>query len=168
MNRKLLLLALLPVILSACSAVRDTLGLEPQNGPDEFDVATAPPLAIPPDFNLRPPQPGAPRPQAVNPQTTAKELLTGNGQTDTIITGTAPTPADPTSQAENTLLDNVARGKPTDNTPANANSTATAPVSDENGRLKDILESPVTRSESGKLPTIEMQDKGGMFWDSWF
>ncbi len=31
--------------------------------PDEFAVARAAPLVIPPDFSLVPPQPGAPRPQ---------------------------------------------------------------------------------------------------------
>ena len=38
-------------------------GLGNRNRPDEFAVARQAPLVIPPDFSLRPPQPGAPRPQ---------------------------------------------------------------------------------------------------------
>lgn len=46
--------------LSGCgSGVKETLGLNRQ-APDEFQVVSRPPLAIPPDFRLRPPEPGAP------------------------------------------------------------------------------------------------------------
>lgn len=38
-------------------------GMLDRNRPDEFAVARQAPLVIPPDFALRPPQPGAPRPQ---------------------------------------------------------------------------------------------------------
>jgi hypothetical protein len=34
-----------------------------RDAPDEFVVTTRAPLSIPPDFSLRPPDPGAPRPQ---------------------------------------------------------------------------------------------------------
>jgi hypothetical protein len=50
--------------VTACS--RDTLqrnfGLT-RDSPDEFTVTTRAPLSVPPDFTLRPPLPGAPRPQ---------------------------------------------------------------------------------------------------------
>lgn len=46
--------------------------------PDEFAVARQAPLVIPPDFALRPPQPGAPRPQDVGgPAQQALEALFG-------------------------------------------------------------------------------------------
>lgn len=38
-------------------------GMLNRKRPDEFAVARQAPLVIPPDFSLRPPQPGAPRPQ---------------------------------------------------------------------------------------------------------
>ena len=44
--------------LSACASAKRTFGLE-NKAPDEFAVVSRPPLSIPPDFNLRPPQPGA-------------------------------------------------------------------------------------------------------------
>ncbi|MGC2857295.1 DUF3035 domain-containing protein [Novispirillum sp. DQ9] len=59
-----LLLSLCSVALAASltgcgSGVKETLGLNRQ-APDEFQVVSRPPLAIPPDFRLRPPEPGAP------------------------------------------------------------------------------------------------------------
>jgi hypothetical protein len=44
--------------LSACDTLRDEAGLTKQS-PDEFAVTTKAPLIVPPDFNLRPPSPGA-------------------------------------------------------------------------------------------------------------
>lgn len=46
----------------ACSNLRQQIGLDKQV-PDEFRIVSRPPLSMPPDFALRPPQPGAPRPQ---------------------------------------------------------------------------------------------------------
>jgi len=46
----------------ACSNIRQQIGLDKQV-PDEFRIVSRPPLSVPPDFSLRPPQPGAPRPQ---------------------------------------------------------------------------------------------------------
>ncbi len=48
--------------LSACEGVREQLGLTKQS-PDEFRVIARAPLSLPPDFTLRPPEPGIPRPQ---------------------------------------------------------------------------------------------------------
>jgi len=47
-----------------------------RDAPDEFAVTTRAPLSMPPDYNLRPPHPGAPRPQEVSPRTQAEEALT--------------------------------------------------------------------------------------------
>src|ERR1700761_6815489 len=46
------------VALAACSSIREEAGLTKQS-PDEFAVTTKAPLIIPPNFNLRPPAPGA-------------------------------------------------------------------------------------------------------------
>ncbi|KTT72465.1 DUF3035 domain-containing protein [Sphingomonas endophytica] len=45
--------------------------------PDEFAVARQPPLIIPPDFALVPPQPGVARTQGNNPQAQAIDALFG-------------------------------------------------------------------------------------------
>ncbi|HXR94409.1 MAG TPA: DUF3035 domain-containing protein [Rhizomicrobium sp.] len=60
-SRTLLRLAVLGLSLAAlagCQSLRDEAGLTKQ-APDEFAVTTKAPLIIPPDFNLRPPSPGA-------------------------------------------------------------------------------------------------------------
>lgn len=75
------------LVLSACSNPRRTLGLDPQ-APDEFIVVSKAPLTIPPDFNLRPPQPGAPRPQELNPTSRAQAALVGGSQASTTAAAT--------------------------------------------------------------------------------
>jgi hypothetical protein len=58
------LLAVCAVALLGCSReeLQRDFGLT-RDAPDEFTVTTRAPLTIPPDFALRPPRPGAPRPQ---------------------------------------------------------------------------------------------------------
>lgn len=63
--------------LTACSSVRDELGLA-RKGPDEFAVTTKAPLQIPEDLTKLPePKPGAPRPQDQDPSSRAREALLG-------------------------------------------------------------------------------------------
>lgn len=61
------------LVLAACSReqVQRSFGLT-RDPPNEFVVTTRAPLSVPPDFTLRPPRPGAPRPQEL-PATTAAE-----------------------------------------------------------------------------------------------
>lgn len=82
MSKKLntVLLSLLAAgTLSACSNAKESLGLT-RSAPDEFAVVKRAPLEMPPDYGLRPPRPGAPRPQeqAVNDQ--ARETVFGSDQ----------------------------------------------------------------------------------------
>ena len=66
MRRNLVLMAALaiavPALVGGCTSVKEQLGLTKQS-PDEFKVVSRAPLSMPPDYNLRPPTPGAPRPQ---------------------------------------------------------------------------------------------------------
>lgn len=66
--------------LAACStdSLKDSLGYGKQ-APDEFAIVTKAPLVFPPDFSLRPPQPGVARPQEANfePNIVAQKALTG-------------------------------------------------------------------------------------------
>lgn len=52
------------------------LGFE-KSSPDEFAVVKRAPLTLPPEFGLRPPRPGAVRPQAVSPRDEAKKSVIG-------------------------------------------------------------------------------------------
>ena len=63
---------------SACtSGVRQALGAE-KTTPDEFRVVTIAPLTVPPEFGLRPPQPGALRAEDVFPDQQARRALFGD------------------------------------------------------------------------------------------
>lgn len=62
---RMAVLAAAALALGACGTIgniREQLGLEKQP-PDEFRIVARPPLSMPPDYALRPPQPGAARPQ---------------------------------------------------------------------------------------------------------
>ncbi len=77
-GRTVLLAVGLSLILSACSGVREQFGLV-KNPPDEFSVVTKAPLIVPPDFTLRPPEPGAPRPTERQPTQMARNALVSSG-----------------------------------------------------------------------------------------
>lgn len=62
--------------LSACNSVRGALGAN-RVVPDEFRVVSIAPLTVPPEYSLRPPTPGAPRPQELDPSSSAREALLG-------------------------------------------------------------------------------------------
>ena len=66
----------LALTLGACDTVRNTLGLS-KEAPDEFTVVTSAPLILPPDYSLRPPDPGARRPENLRPAQEARSALTG-------------------------------------------------------------------------------------------
>jgi hypothetical protein len=63
--------------LTGCSQAREALGLTKQS-PDEFQVLAQAPLSMPPDYNLRPPQPGAPRPQEASARDQAAAAIFAN------------------------------------------------------------------------------------------
>lgn len=62
--------------LGGCSSTRDALGLN-KVVPDEYRVVTKAPLVIPPDYALRPPSPGEPRPQELQPESAARQAMLG-------------------------------------------------------------------------------------------
>lgn len=65
-------------LLCGCSSAAKTLGLQ-RSAPDEFQVVSQAPLSMPPDYNLRPPVPGAPRPQETGARAQAQAALYGGG-----------------------------------------------------------------------------------------
>ncbi len=64
------------VLLAGCNSgdLSRTFGLT-HDAPDEFTVTTRAPLSMPPDYSLRPPRPGAPRPQEQSTRTQAEQAL---------------------------------------------------------------------------------------------
>lgn len=62
--------------VSACSNPRKALGLD-KSAPDEFAVVERAPLSLPPNYDLRPPEPGKDRPQEKNPTEQARAAVLG-------------------------------------------------------------------------------------------
>ena len=77
--------------LAGCSGFKESLGAA-KSMPDETAIATRAPLVVPATFDLKPPQPGAPRPQDSDAAAAAQRVLGG-----------APK-ATPASEGEKALL----------------------------------------------------------------
>jgi len=130
MTRRLATLAALAVAATtaACGAHRHHVGAFGGRGaPDELAIGRQAPLVIPPDFNISPPKPGAPRPLAPDAKTDALQ---------TLFPDTAPK-----SAAEQNLLDQSGATKAD---PA-ARSTAGDPgttVTDKGAFVRKLVEAP--------------------------
>jgi hypothetical protein len=107
-TRNLLILASVALPLSACSSAKEEFGLT-RRSPDEFAIVQRAPLEMPPDYYLRPPTPGADRPQEQAPSVAAQQALLGttaakSGGTDSaaeksILQKSGATSADPNIRA---------------------------------------------------------------------
>ncbi len=73
------LYSVLAFAVAGCQSLKDGFGVG-KHSPDEFAVVTRAPLEIPPNFALRPPDPGAARPQESSAVQRAQAALTGAGQ----------------------------------------------------------------------------------------
>ena len=83
-------LAVVGLALGACGDTRRVLGYDKVT-PDEFKVVSRAPLSLPPDYGLRPPQPGAPRPQEGTIPDQAKLAVTGvAGNRGAVASGGSP------------------------------------------------------------------------------
>src|SRR5271165_3009893 len=67
--------------LGGCQATSHALGLSKVT-PDEFRVVTKAPLILPPDYSLRPPAPGEPRPQELQPESAARVAIEGQREAE--------------------------------------------------------------------------------------
>ena len=118
-------LYVLPCVLAlaACSGdeLTRTFGLT-RDAPDEFQVTTRAPLSMPPDFNLRPPRPGATRPQELTQQQQAEAALVPDtvlnpaartnspGQSALVAAAGRPAPANIRAEVDNeSALDTPSR-----------------------------------------------------------
>ncbi len=115
--------ALMLCALAACSGgdVKESLGLN-KEGPDEFVVVSRPPLALPPDFDLQPPRPGAEPPHVKTTEQQAHDALIGksNAPDATTAAGANTAATTPTgivlgtdSNPDKPSLDEFMNGTPT-------------------------------------------------------
>ena len=72
-------LAALGLVASGCGTLQRAVGASKVT-PDEFRVVTKAPLVVPPEFALRPPAPGEPRPQELAPESAARAAVLGRAE----------------------------------------------------------------------------------------
>jgi hypothetical protein len=77
-----LTLAVSALALGACTNIQQSIGLSKVT-PDEFLTVATAPLTVPPEYGLRPPAPGQPRPQELAPESAARQILLGQRQSVT-------------------------------------------------------------------------------------
>ncbi len=129
----LLTLALAAASLAGCGNTTDlsrSFGLT-RDAPDEFTVTTQVPLSMPPDYSIRPPNPGASRPQTVSEQQQAEQALVPQ----TALTG------EPTGQASagQAALVQAAGPTPPANIRAEVNGEAAAAAQQNQGFVDTLM-----------------------------
>lgn len=100
----LLVLALAAPSVSGCESLERAFGTQ-KVVPDEFAVVSRAPLAVPPDYALRPPRPGASPTQEVSASDQAKQTIFRAGDQTAALPG-----ADQRSEGENALLKQAGAG----------------------------------------------------------
>lgn len=83
--KKILMLAALAAstALMACEKTKEQFDFS-KKAPDEFAVVKRAPLEMPPDYSIRAPQPGAPRPQEASTDALARQAILGPEATQSI------------------------------------------------------------------------------------
>lgn len=113
-------------------------GLANRDRPDEFAVARAAPLVIPPDFALVPPRPGEPVPVSADSRTQALEALFGG-------------PA-PRSAAETQVLQEAGADRAVDGARSVAGDPATTVV-DKGATTQTIIAAPEGDGQEARVST---------------
>jgi Protein of unknown function (DUF3035) len=136
-SKSILLLASSALLIGGCSSLSGG-----KKSPDEFAVIKEAPLVMPPDFSLRPPRPGAPRPTELGAQGQALEALFGPG---------AGIPQ--RSAGEQALLDKAGAAKAASDIRSTLRDDGTI-VADKGVFLKDILS---TQSGVKTMESVDIQ-----------
>jgi hypothetical protein len=125
-------LVLAALVLAGCntSDLSRSFGLT-RDTPDEFTVTTQVPLSMPPEFSVRPPQPGAARPQQLSEQQQAQEALVPQ----TALTGV---PTGEASAGQSALVQAAGPTAPS-NIRAEVNNEAAAAAQQSNGFVDKLM-----------------------------
>jgi DUF3035 family protein len=170
----ILALSLTSAALSGCDSLRRAAGLN-KKSPDEFAVTTKAPLVIPPDFNLRPPLPGAPPTNTLDPSSNAELALFSNTADPQTVAASMRGNYTP---AEKMFLANAKAGAADPGIRARLNADQRAAIQNADRSFTDrILNSPVTPDNGkpvnadaevnkGRKASTPKKESGG--WFDWF
>ena len=133
--------------ISGCTDLKKAIGLE-KSAPDEFAVESRAPLEMPPDFDLRPPQPGAPRPQEKSSDKLARQVIEDAG------------PGEPGKQAPDFRLRRSEDGLPDIGAPSGQSPDPNGRVSDQSlsKKLLDYQASGDSTAPVEKRETTPLKD----------
>jgi len=136
------------LLLQGCTDLKRSIGLE-KTSPDEFAVESRAPLEMPPDFDLRPPQPGTTRPQEKASNQQARKAIEEAG------------PGEPGKQASDFRLRRAEDGLPDIGVPSGQAPDANAMVGDKSlsSKLLDTQstgagDAPVEKRETTPLKGV--------------
>ena len=178
------------LLVSGCTSKRSNVFGEEKNAPDEFSVYSRAPLSMPPDFGLRPPKPGATRPQTIVSRNQARDALLSRGSTPALKKSAGDTPHSDANQTPGitALLNNTGATQAYPNIRALVNAETYSLSSGADGGiaesilfwrkndkgLKGAVIEPASEQrrmrrtvaeddvvEEGPAPTIKRPDEGG-------
>jgi hypothetical protein len=137
------------LLLQGCTDLRRSIGLE-KTSPDEFAVESRVPLEMPPDFELRPPQPGATRPQEKSSNQQARTVIEQAG------------PGEPGKQAPDFRLRRAEDGLPDIGARSGQAPDANAAVGDQSLSSK-LLGAQSTGTETAPVEKRETTPLKGVY-----
>jgi len=135
--------------LQGCTGLKRSIGLE-KTSPDEFAVESRAPLEMPPDFDLRPPQPGATRPQEKAADQQARKVIDQAG------------PGEPGKQAPDFRLRRTEDGLPDIGARSGQAPDANATVGDKSLSSK-LLDAQSTGAASAPVEKRETTPLKGVY-----
>ena len=171
----ILALSVATATLSGCDSMRRAAGLN-KKSPDEFAVTTKAPLVIPPDFNLRPPLPGAPPTNTLDPSANAELALFSTADPQTVAAGMRGN----YTPAERMFLANAKAQSADPGIRARLNADQRAAIQNADRSFTDrILSTPATADtgkpvnadaevNKGRKTTTTPKKEGSGGWFDWF
>jgi hypothetical protein len=137
-------------LVAGCSDLKKAMGFE-KTSPDEFAVESRAPLTMPPDFDLRPPQPGAARPQEKSSGQQARQTIEQAG------------PGEPGKQAPDFRLRRAEDGLPDVGAPSGQSPDPNAIVGDKSLANKLLDYQPSTGAQSPPAEKRETNPLQGVY-----
>ena len=120
--------------LGGCTNAKKALGLE-KTAPDEFNIVSRAPLSLPPDYSLRPPEPGALRPQDQTPTQQARQTVFRAGDQQ----AAAPRPRGTQSEGEIALLKQAGAGDASSSIRQTVNQETVAAAAQDRSFVDSVL-----------------------------